>query len=69
MRYGGFSGRTERRAQEEISYTIRMEPGVQTVEETLKSQRGSCRDSAWLFVQMARHLGFAARFVSVTSSN
>lgn len=47
-----------------LYYQRREEEGVQTAQQTLILGSGSCRDFASLFIEAARKLGFAARFVS-----
>jgi transglutaminase-like putative cysteine protease len=47
-----------------FTYQVREEPGVQSAEQTLQCGTGSCRDFALLFMEAAKYLGLAARFVS-----
>ena len=58
--WSGVNARLQRR----IGYSVRLDPGIQTCEQTFETSIGSCRDSGWLLVQILRHMGLAARFVS-----
>lgn len=60
----GFVGDLTARVRDRVAYTTRLEHGVQSCEQTLRQRSGSCRDSAWLLVQVFRSFGLAARFVS-----
>lgn len=56
--------RLSRHIQQTLTYQLREAPGVQTTADTLARGTGSCRDFANLFMEAARHLGLASRFVS-----
>lgn len=47
-----------------LSYQMRFEEGTQAPVDTLETGTGTCRDYAWLFIEAARRLGYAARFVT-----
>ncbi len=53
-----------RRIHDALTYRIRHEEGTQHPCDTLRNAAGSCRDYAWLFIECARRLGYAARFVT-----
>ncbi len=47
-----------------FTYEVREEAGVQTAKQTLSYGSGSCRDFAFLFMEVVKCLGLATRFVS-----
>lgn len=57
-------GEVNRAIHERIGYQRRDEAGIQDVDTTLGRRVGSCRDMAWLLMELARSMGLATRFVS-----
>ncbi len=57
-------GRLNRQIHDGFAYNARYEEGVQAPDQTLVMKSGTCRDFAWLMIETARRLGFAARFAS-----
>ena len=55
---------TNQRLNQGLDYNVRMDPGVQSCEDSLRLGSGSCRDMTWLMCQALRHLGLATRFAS-----
>lgn len=47
-----------------LTYSVRFDEGTQHPADTIRAGAGSCRDYAWLFIELARRMGFAARFVT-----
>lgn len=47
-----------------ITYSVREAMGTQSARETIEQGKGTCRDYALLFMECARILGLAARFVT-----
>lgn len=47
-----------------LAYALRYDEGTQHPADTIRFGSGSCRDYAWLFIELARRMGFAARFVT-----
>lgn len=47
-----------------LAYAVRFDEGTQHPADTIRQGNGSCRDYAWLFIELVRRMGFAARFVT-----
>ncbi len=60
----GFINLLTKRIHEDFELITRMEGAPYEGDVTFKLKKGSCRDLSWMQIQLLRHLGIAARFVS-----